>query len=154
MDQVVKPDAPFGIDRAGAGWRRLDGPSLASSDACRMALAVYERAYRMCREMEPDVGFAERFTAGRRSLDARRRAHAWTLSVERMAAVEALLDQITQASADQAGDWMDRFPRVFMGILERRTSQGTLPDVPGRRFNERAPTPQPTARIPMRVVLD
>jgi hypothetical protein len=141
MVQVAKAGSPFTIDPAGDGWRRLDDPPLVASDACRLALDVYEHAFRLCSIVEPDIGFAERYASGRSSLDARSHAGAWALTPERLAAVYRLLDEVSQASADEAGDWVDRFPRAFLEVLDRRTGPGMLPDVPGRRFGERMRAP-------------
>lgn len=146
MNQLSTPDALLGVDASRDGWRRLDSPNLASSDACRLALDAYERTFRQCTIVEPDVGFAERFVSGRRSLEARSRAAAWALGPDRRTAIDGLLDEVGRAQADEAVDWVDRFPRVFLGILERRTAPVPLPDAHGRRFGERSRAVQATDR--------
>lgn len=143
MNQVATTDVPISIDPSDGRWHRMDGPALASSDACRLALTAYERTFRMCSIVEPDVGFAERFAAGTRSLEARCQADPWILTPDRTAALERLLAEVERVACDDVGDWLDRFPRAFLGILERRTGPGVLPDADGRRFAERLRVPQP-----------
>jgi hypothetical protein len=141
MVQVPSPVTPPSSDSTSTA-RRVPA-CLVSREACRIALATYERAYHRCTEMDPDIGIDAAFAAGRRALAARGTATAWLLSPERGAAVSRLLEGLDHACEDQVGDWVDRFPRAFLGILERRSMSSVAPDAPRRRFAERRPAPEP-----------
>lgn len=125
----------------------LTAASPDSAHICRDALTIYERLFSHCSECEPDTGFAERYASGHRCLEARSRAAPFDVPPGVIDAVGRLFDLVENVPGEQVGDWVDRFPRAFLVMIERRQSSTTMGPF-GRRFEERIPREPPRPRVP------
>lgn len=94
-----------------------------------------------------DSGVGVQAESGRRWIRARGEAADWILDDEAAERVQALFTAATEADDDEVVDWLERFPRAFLTLLDRRQSFAPRPDTPGRRFVDRvaAPVPHPRA---------
>jgi len=94
---------------------------------------------------DPDSGVGVQAEAGRRWIRARGQAADWILDDEAADRVEALLIAATEVDDDEVVEWLERFPRAFFALLDRRQPCAPRPDTPGRRFVDRvvaAPHPR------------
>lgn len=111
------------------------------------ALEVYDRLATSAWYMaDPDSGVGVQAEAGRRWIRARGEAADWILDDEAADRVEALFIAATEVDDDEAVVWLERFPRAFLALLDRRQPYAPRPDTPGRRFVDRvvaAPHPRP-----------
>ena len=93
-----------------------------------------------------DSGVGLQAEAGRRWIRARGEAADWILDDDVLDRVEALFEAATEVDDDDVVEWLERFPRAFLALLDRRQSGAPRPDTPGRRFVDRvAAAPRPRA---------
>ena len=92
-----------------------------------------------------DSGVGLQAESGRRWIRARGEAADWILDDEAADRVEALFTAAAEVDDDEVVEWLERFPRAFLTLLDRRQSRIPAPDTPGRRFVDRvvvAPRPR------------
>ena len=123
--------------------------SVRSDDLCREAALVYGRLFRRSTSIEPDSGMAERYASGCRCLEARARSEPWPVPAPVVEQAEELLRLAGEAPNAQVDEWIDRFPRVFLALIDRRHQAACDPDTATRRFVDRVAGVRPKGPEPM-----
>jgi len=120
-----------------------------SAALCASAILVFTDLFRRAPELEPDMGLGEAYEWGRRTLMHRRAARAWDVTVDRSAAVEALLARARAMQGDAVIDTIETLPAELLAVLDRRRSM--LPNVGRhrRRWSD-DPAHGPSAKSPGR----
>ncbi|HET7727503.1 MAG TPA: hypothetical protein VFK54_09280 [Candidatus Limnocylindrales bacterium] len=89
------------------------------------------------RELEPDLGLAERYVGGRRAIEARARAADWQLDEREHALAQQLIAELGGSGETDVVDLLDTFPTRFLQLLERRTPDEDERATRRRRFADR-----------------
>jgi hypothetical protein len=129
------------------GRMPLAGEQASARALITSALEIYDMLAASAWYMaDLDSGVAVQAEAGRRWIRARGEAADWILDDEAADRVGALFEAATLVDDDEVVEWLERFPRAFLALLDRRQSGVPRPDTPGRRFVDRvAAAPQPRA---------
>ncbi len=111
-----------------------------SRRACVEADWIYTELFRRYDPADADAGFEQAYDAGRRWLRARADAADWALPAEIADEIDALFTLVEQLPDTEVDEWLERFPRALMALLDRRLRQVEL-DRPGRRVADRTARP-------------
>lgn len=135
------------LDAPMMGRRLLAGEQASARALIARALEIYEvLATSAWHVADLDSGVSVQAEAGRRWIRARAQAADWIVDEEAADRVEALFEAATLVDDDEVVEWLERFPRAFLALLDRRQSAAPRPGTPGRRFVDRvAVAPHPRA---------
>ncbi|HSL98441.1 MAG TPA: hypothetical protein VK831_07705 [Candidatus Deferrimicrobiaceae bacterium] len=121
-------------------------PPVSSRRVCAEAVSLYDALFHRYDPVDFDAGFEQEYEVGSRWLRARAEAADWALPDQTAARVAELFRFIDDLRADEVDEWLARFPRAFVALLERRQVQLEV-DVPRRRVLDRLGLPGPAPRV-------
>ena len=112
-----------------------------STDLLARALELYGSHYERVRAAfpdEPDLGVDVTFACGHRSLRARLSAASFRLAPETDDRFAEVAGALADADPSIEGlEWLERFPRDVLRLLERRRTPGGSPGTRRRRWLDR-----------------
>ena len=112
-------------------------PTRSSAELCRQALAAYARLFTRVHELEPDLGLGERYSCGRRAIEARARAIEWQLEPRAHTLAQHLVAELAETGEADVVELLDAFPTGFLRAIERRQSRDGARGLHRRRFEDR-----------------
>jgi len=121
-------------------------PPVSTRRLCAEAVSLYDALFHRYDPVDFDAGFEQEYDVGSRWLRARAEAADWALPAATAAQVAELFRFVDDLRADEVDEWLARFPRAFMALLERRRIQRVI-DGPGRRIVDRMGLPRPVPRV-------
>jgi hypothetical protein len=83
-------------------------------------MAAHATLFRRSTTAEPDAGLGQAYASGRLSLEARACASAWLVPDSVVEKARALIRLVDEVSDELVDEWVDLFPRAFLGTIERR----------------------------------
>lgn len=120
-------------------------PRASSRRTCAEAASRYEALFHRCIPLDFDTGVGQEYTVGIRWLRARAEASDWMLPASTVERVDELFRFVDGLRGDEVDEWLARFPRAFMALLDRRQVQLAI-DGPGRRVVDRVGLQRPVPR--------